>query len=126
VWQEALRSVLGPDEWWERFAQDPNTAAGWTEADAERYERVVAAWVAIVEAGVSAGREWEHSERLFGKAADRPEVYSPGWTALFAAGADESTPVGRPDLIVGNYLVNVRDGLMDATGMFHDLDEAES
>jgi hypothetical protein len=61
---------------------------------------------------------------LFGKAAENPEVFSPEWTALFASGFDEQTPDGqRLDLIVANYLTNVRGGVMDATGMFHYLEE---
>jgi hypothetical protein len=40
-----------------------------------------------------------------------------------ASGFDDQTPEHRIDLIVGKYLTNVRDGLMDATGALYDLED---
>ena len=124
VWNQALQAVLGPEKWWENYSRrDPETTDEFTDEDVDRVTTVGMAFTAIVKIGATAVREAEHQERLFGDAAESLEPYSPGWTVLVASGMDERTPVGRMDLIVANYLTNVRGGLMDATGLFHDLEE---
>jgi hypothetical protein len=42
-----------------------------------------------------------------------------------AFGTDDEgeTPEHRIDLVVANYILNIRGGLIDATGLFYDLDE---
>lgn len=123
IWDQALGRAIGPSEWWERYATDVDTLANSTEAELERYTKVFEAFIAIALTGLKAARDLGHEERLFGEAAESPEVYSPVWTTLFASGFDGGTPEHRVDLIVRNYLLNVRAGLMDATTLLHDLDE---
>jgi hypothetical protein len=83
------------------------------------------AWTAIKKLAKRALLDLQDQERLFGDAAEMPKPYTPESTVLVAAGIDEESPPDRLDLIVANYLTNVRDYLMDATGMFYDFEEDE-
>ena len=133
IWTEALEHVLGSDEWWEEHSGDPESwtdpgSITWNEEELERYTTVVLAWTAIAKIGMIAGRDLVHQERLFGKAAERPEILSPEWTALYVSsipGDADDARLRRFDMDVANYLSNVRGGLVEATGMFYDLEEDE-
>jgi hypothetical protein len=71
VWDEALQSVLGPDEWWDRWARTPDVTK-LSEEEVDRYATVALAWIAVAAVGKKAVRELEHQERLFGKVAENP------------------------------------------------------
>ena len=123
TWTAAIKHVLGSDEWWEKHSADPRSVA-WTKEDVERYMRVVIAWTAIAKIGMIAARDFVHRERLLGKAAERPEGFSPEWTGLYVGGTDDdNTRPGRLDIDVANYLTNVRGGQMEAMVYFYALED---
>jgi hypothetical protein len=125
IWVCALNATIGSGDLWERFeAPSPKLTAPETAIVA----RACMAYTWVFVTATQAATHLEDEVRLFGDAAEMPEHGTPEWTALFAVGAlDPPGSLESPGTRGGlaNYLYNVCDGLIDATGAFHDYDDEE-
>lgn len=93
-----------------------------SEEDATKIERCLLAGLAVAETARTELQRIEDEQHLLGtEHVKGSDADSPARTALYVF--DPATELQTTKDVVATYLLNVRDGLMDATGMFFDLED---
>jgi hypothetical protein len=127
VWSRALDHVLGTYEMWHEFYQAarderPNALS---DEDVDTLVDVMLVSVVVFCSGMQEVKRQFHEARLFGH-VEEAAVGSPEWVDVYAfltssEGPDDEFLRG----LVAFHLLNVRDGLCDATGAFLEFDDEE-
>jgi hypothetical protein len=95
VWDQALEHALGPQEWSEHYATDPEFPKTWTDAEIDRMAMVGMAFGAIAKIGIAAAHDLVRQDQLFGPAAKMPDASTPEWMAACRMASENDDAVVR-------------------------------